>query len=58
MLLNWNNGCAQQIAFQQHDTPIIVVVITRMASFGYQGDEIGPFLPLIGLTNGILAHSE
>ena len=36
-------GKAQQIAFEQHDTPIVVVVITRMASFGYQGDEIAPY---------------
>ncbi|MFP6753752.1 MAG: TPM domain-containing protein [Pirellulaceae bacterium] len=34
---------AQQVAFEEHDTPIIVVTIHRMAAYGYAGQDIQPF---------------
>ena len=33
----------QKMAFEEHDTPIIVVTIRQMAAFGYSGEEIQPF---------------
>lgn len=36
-------GFAQKLAFEEHDTPIIVIVITRMASYGYYDANIQPF---------------
>ena len=36
-------GEAQRVAFEEHDTPIIVVVVTRMASYGYHQPHIEPF---------------
>ena len=34
---------AQQTAMEDHNTPIILVTIHRMAAFGYSGEEIQPF---------------
>ena len=34
---------AQKTAFEEHDTPIIVVTIHRMMAYGYAGQEIQPF---------------
>jgi hypothetical protein len=34
---------AQEVAFEEHDTPIILVTIRRMAAFGYEQEEIQPF---------------
>jgi len=36
-------GEAQRIAFEEYDTPIIVVVITRMAPYGHHQPNIEPF---------------
>ena len=36
-------GEAQRIAFEEYDTPIIVVVVTRMASYGHHQPHIEPF---------------
>ena len=36
-------GEAQRVAFEEHDTPIIVVVVTRMASYGHHQPHIEPF---------------
>ncbi len=34
---------AQKTAFEEHDTPIIVVTIHHMATFGYEKEDIQPF---------------
>ena len=34
---------AQQVALEDHQSPIILVTIHRMAAFGYEGEEIQPF---------------
>ena len=34
---------AQKTAFEEHDTPIIVVTIHHMAAFGYEKEDIQPF---------------
>ena len=36
-------GEAQRVAFEEYDTPIIVVVITRMAPYGHHQPNIEPF---------------
>ena len=36
-------GQAQRVAFEEYDTPIIVVVITRMGAYGHHQPNIEPF---------------
>ncbi|MCP3695943.1 MAG: TPM domain-containing protein, partial [Planctomycetaceae bacterium] len=33
----------QEVAFEEHDVPIIVVTINRMSAYGYTGAAIQPF---------------
>ena len=33
----------QEVAFEEHDVPIIVVTIDRMSAYGYTGTDIQPF---------------